>query len=187
MGVDGRRRIRSLMGSAVHRKGTTVGDSGDGLAWSKGRRFRLCHPRTVSTGGRRRVRSPLGSAVSKRGTTVGDGGDRLARSKGRRTGLCHRKMAATSVCAQEEGRQTRPAAVGAVAAGIISVPPADMGGVEKWEAESSSLLPSSISEKCESSAGWCRRWVGVSSGKVSVAENRGASENGSAESDKERY
>ena len=49
--VGGGRRVRPLMGSAVSGKGTTVGDGGDGLARSKGRRFSLRHPKMVSTGG----------------------------------------------------------------------------------------------------------------------------------------
>ena len=44
MGVGGRHRVRSLMGSAIHGKGTTVGDGGDGLARSEGRRFSLYLP-----------------------------------------------------------------------------------------------------------------------------------------------
>ena len=54
-------------------------------------------------------------------------------------------------------------------------------------AESSSLPPSSVSEKWESLTGTCRCWFGVSSGKVSVAKSRwGVNEHGSTERGKGR-
>ena len=118
MGPGGRRRVRSLMGSAVsgrgttigdggdmvRGKGTTVGEGGDGLARKKGRRFGLCHPKMVSTGGGRRIRSLVGAAVCGRGANVGDGDDGLARSKNRCFCLCHLKMVSTPACVQKEGR-----------------------------------------------------------------------------------
>ena len=49
-----------------------------------------------------------------------------------------------------------PAAVAAAVAGITLASSAKAVGAEKWEAESSLLPPSSMSEKYESSVGWGR-------------------------------
>ena len=60
------------------------------------------------------------------------------------------------LCVFKDKADRCPAAVAAVAAGITSAPPIGAVGAEKWEAESSLLPPSSISEKHESSVGWGR-------------------------------
>ena len=67
--------------------------------------------------------------------------------------------AAASVCSLQyvfkRKADGRPAAVAAVAAGIIAAPSADKAaGAEKWKAESSLLRLSSMSEKFESPIGW---------------------------------
>ena len=72
--IGGRRRVRTLMGIATRGKGTTVGDGGDGLARSNGRRIIRCHLRMVSTGGR------------------GGGSD-----KGRSSGRCGRRWGTSAV------------------------------------------------------------------------------------------
>ena len=151
-----RRRVRSLMGCAGRGKGTTVGDGGDGLAGSKGWRFSLCRLRMVSTGSRRQARPPMGSAVSTEGARPSE--TVVMGSLGARVGA---PASATwrwqrRLCVFKRKAGGRPAAVAAAVAGITSAPSAKALGAEKWEAESSLLPLSTMSEKYEPSVGWGR-------------------------------
>ena len=134
MGVGSRRRVvGSLMGCAGRGKGTTVGDGGGGLARSNAWRFRLCHPRMVSTGDRRQARPPMGSAVTRRGTTVGDGGDGLVRSRGRRAPAFAIWRWQRRLCVFRKKADGCPVAIAAAVAGITAAPYAKAVGAEKWE------------------------------------------------------
>ena len=62
------------------------------------------------------------------------------------------------MCVREKKAEGRPAAVATVLVGIGRASPTEAGGVNNPGAESSLLIPSSVSEKHQSSAGWgCSR------------------------------